>query len=459
MTDIAEMTGAGLNDNLVDPTPEPAEGTFLPRDDDTPAPVVTAGSDVPALSAIAAGNGLDRRNVLGGLAAAAAAGLVSSALPGRLAFAGTPGDSIVVLFLRGAYDGMSLLAPIGDHHYKKARPRLALPASIGLPADRMFAWNPQAVQLHNLFQRGQLAPIVGVASPAATRSHFEAMERMESCSYAASPQRSGWLDRYAEGIGARQVFSSVALGGLVPRSMTGAAPELTMRSLDAFDVSVVGQRKRFLNAVRGLQHASRGPAANAMLAGLAAVDRVDPLKGRRSVGYPDTSLGRALHDVATLVRANLGLRVATVDAGGWDMHVGLGNSAGNNGGSFGRQAADLSLSIGAFVKDLGAAWQRTTLVVMSEFGRRVAENGSGGLDHGHGNMWLVAGGRIRGGKVYGRWPGLAPSRLDDGDLAGRVDHRSVLAEVISRRGGASARTVGAALPGAPSTRLGFTDPR
>jgi uncharacterized protein (DUF1501 family) len=437
-----------------DLTPDP--GTFLPRDDDLPAPVVTGEHGTSALAAVAAHTGLTRRGLLGGLASAAATGLVSGALPSRLAFAESAGDTVVVLFLRGAYDGMSLLAPVGDPYYRKARPTLALPASAGLLADRMFAWNKKAPQLYSLYRRGQLAPIVGVASPAATRSHFEAMERMESCSYAASSQRSGWLDRYAEGIGARKVFSSVALGGLVPRSMTGSAPELTMRSIDTFDAPTWGNRKAFLAAVRALQHGAPGPAADAMLAGLTAVDRVQPLKGRKAAGYPDSSLGRALEDVATLIRAGLGLRVATVDAGGWDMHVNLGKAAGNGGGRFGPQAADLSLAIGAFVHDLGAAWKRTTLVVMSEFGRRVAENGSGGLDHGHGNLWLVAGGSIRGGKVYGRWPGLAPRSLDDGDVAGTTDHRTVLAEVLSRRGGASARTVARALPGAPSARLGFS---
>lgn len=437
---------------------QPAAGTFLPRDDDAPAPIVAAEHDsVPALTALSAG--LSRRGLLGGLASAAAAGLVTAALPSRLAFAESSGDAVVVLFLRGAYDGLSLLAPIGDPAYAKARPALALPASAGLRLDRMFAWNPKAPQLHSLYRSGQLAPIIGVASPAATRSHFEAMERMESCSYSSLPQRSGWLDRFAEGIGARKVLSSVALGGLVPRSLTGTAPELTMRSVASFDAPHVGNRTAFLNSVRALQKTTPGAAADAMLAGLDAVDRVQPLKGRATAGYPDSSLGRALADVATLLRANVGLRVATVDAGGWDMHVGLGSAAGINGGGFGSQAADLSQAVGAFSKDLGPAWKRTTLVIMSEFGRRVAENGDGGLDHGHGNLWLIAGGGVRGGKVYGRWPGLAPSQLDDGDLAGTTDHRAVLAEVISRRGGASARTVATALPGAPSARLGFTLPR
>ena len=448
---------------MTDPmsTLRPADGTFLPRDDDAPAPLIGADPHVavPALPTIAGSTGLSRRGLLTGLASAAAAGFVTAALPSRLAFAETPGDTIVVLFLRGAYDGMSLLAPLGDPGYRKARPSLALPASAGLPMDRMFAWNPKAPQLHSLYRSGQLAPILGVASPAATRSHFEAMERMESCSYAASTERSGWLDRFAEGIGARQVLSSVALGGLVPRSLTGTAPEITMRSVDSFDATVVGDRTAFLSAVRGLQKATPGAASDAMLSGLDAVDRVQAHKNRPVSGYPDSSLGRALADVATLIRANLGLRVATVDAGGWDMHVGLGAAAGTSGGNFGLQAADLSQSVGAFVKDLGGAWKRTTLVVMSEFGRRVAENGDGGLDHGHGNMWLVAGGGIRGGKVYGRWPGLAPSQLDDGDLAGTVDHRAVLAEVIARRGGASAGTVASALPGAPTARLGFAIPR
>lgn len=424
-------------------------GTFCDRDDEQPY-AHTAGTE----AADVCESSVSRRGLLHGLGALAGAGLLEAALPGRLAFATTtPQSRVVVLFLRGACDTLSLLAPIGDPHYASARPTLALSARRGLAISRTFAFHPDAKGLKHLYDAGHLAPVVAVAAPHPTRSHFEATERMETSSYQSSAVRTGWLDRYAEASGLRGTFSSVALGGNVPRSLTGSASELVLSSIDGYRFPSRGRETTFLQALRTL-NADSSAVSRGMRTALDASATLQRLRGRALGAYPNSPLGRSLHDVATLVRARLPLQVATIDAGGWDMHVNLGAGAGVDGGWMGRQVSDLSGALAAFAADLGSEWARTTVVVMSEFGRRVAENSSKGVDHGHGSTWLVAGGRVRGGRLHGTWPTLAPSALDEGDVAGRVDHRQVLAEVLSHAG-ASARTVATSLPGAPAARLGL----
>lgn len=395
-----------------------------------------------------------RRSVLQGAGVLAGVGLLGSALP---ADAARPTSRLVVVFLRGGLDGLSLLAPLGDRYYAAARPTLALPASKAIEVDRLWGWHPDASGLAQLFRRRELAPVVAVADPDATRSHFEAIERLETCSSATAPLRTGWLDRYAAhagiGGGFGSGFGAVAMSSLVPRSLTGTSPELAVPSVDGFRVRTRGDQQRFLAALRAVNSGSSG-ASTRMRTGLDAAAVLARLHGRPLGRYPASPLGHALHDVATMVRSGLPVQLATVDAGGWDMHSGLGADAGI-GGWMGRQVRDLSRSVHAFAADLGREWARTTVVVLSEFGRQVAENHNGGLDHGAGATWLVAGGRVRGGRVHGGWPTLRPAVLDDGAVPGRVDPQQVLAEVLRDGCGASARAVRAAVPGAPAARLGL----
>jgi uncharacterized protein (DUF1501 family) len=388
-----------------------------------------------------------RRGLLQGAGALAGIGLLGSALPAEAA---RPTSRLVVVFLRGGLDGLSLLAPLGDRHYAAARPTIALPASRAIDVDRLWGWHPEAARLAQLFRRRQLAPVVAVAASSRVRSHFEAMERLETCSSAKAPLRTGWLDRYAEAAGVTGAFGSVAVTGVVPRSLAGGQPELMVPTVDGFQVRTRGNSAAFLSALRTL-NADPGAGAR-MRTAMDAAAALGKLKGRPLGAYPASPLGRALHDVATMVRAGLAVQVATVDAGGWDMHSALGKHA---GGWMGQQVRDLSLSLGAFADDLGREWARTTVLVVSEFGRQVAENHDGGVDHGVGATWLVAGGRVRGGRVHGGWPTLRPSALDDGAVAGRVDPRQVLAEVLRDGCGASARAVRTAVPGAPAARLGL----
>ena len=392
---------------------------------------------------------LTRRGLLQGAGALAGVGLLGGALP---ADAARPASRLVVVFLRGGLDGLSLLAPLGDPRYADARPTLALPPSRALEVDRLWGWHPDASGLAALFRRRQLAPVVAVADPGASRSHFEAMEQLETCSADGRPLRTGWLDRYSDAAGLTGTFGSVTTSGVLPRALSGSAPELAVPSLDGFAARTRGDRAAFLNALRAV-NANGSEASTRMRTALGAADRLAALRGRPLGRYPGSPLGRALHDVATMVRAGLGLHVAAVDAGGWDMHSGLGKGAGVDGGWMGTQLRDLSRSLHAFADDLGRHWAGTTVLVMSEFGRQVAENHDGGLDHGTGATWLVAGGRVRGGQVLGSWPTLRT--LADGAVPGRVDPRQVLAEVLRDGCGAPARAVAAAVPGVGAQRLGL----
>ncbi len=392
---------------------------------------------------------VSRRALLQGAGGLAGAALLGTA---ATAHAADPDTRLVVVFLRGGLDGLSLLAPIGDPGYAKARPSLALPASQARRVDRLWGWHPDASGLATLYARGQLAPVVAVAEERATRSHFEAMERLETCSSPTATYRTGWLDRYAEAAGFAGTFDAVARGGLLPRALAGRAPELLVPQVDGFGVRTRGEPLAFLSALASL-NADGSDAGRRMRTAMAAARRLSPLAGRALGSYPDSALGRGLHDVATMLRAGLPLHVATVDGGGWDMHEGLGRHAGMGGGWMGRQVRDLSRALSAFATDLGHDWARTTVVVMTEFGRQVVENANGGLDHGCATTWLVAGGRVRGGRVVGAWPTL--TSLDDGAVPGRVDPRQVMAEVLADGCGASAATVRAAVPGAPTARLGL----
>jgi uncharacterized protein (DUF1501 family) len=406
-------------------------------------------------TAVPATAGLSRRTLLQGAGALGGAALLSAVAPPRVALAATaPSSRLVVVFLRGGVDGLSLLAPVGDPDYAAARPTLALPTARALPVDRFWGWHPDAAELASMYRAGQLAPVVAVAEPGATRSHFEAMERLETCSSASVPRRTGWLDRYAGAVGLSDTFSSVAVGGLVPRALNGPTPELVVPSVDGFGVRTRGSAPDFLRALRTV-NGGTGTADVLMRNAMDASARLAPLKRRPLGRYPASQLGRGLHDVATMMRGGLPVQVAAVDGGGWDMHVGLGARAGVDGGWMGRQVQDLSRSLSAFAADLGPLWKSTTVVVLSEFGRQVVENRSGGVDHGCATTWLVAGGAVRGGQVLGSWPTLRPATLDDGAVPGRVDPRQVLAEVLANGCGASANAVRAAVPDAPGGTLGL----
>ncbi|BCJ56567.1 hypothetical protein Asp14428_80420 [Actinoplanes sp. NBRC 14428] len=388
---------------------------------------------------------LTRRGVLGrGLAAGAAgalAGLAGEGLSTQLAFAaGTyTGDTLVVLSLRGGFDGLSAIAPIGDADYYRARPSIALPKSQAIGGNAMFGLHPALAPLLPLWKNGSLAAVHAVGQPNPTRSHFAAMEEMERAA-AGTSVRSGWLDRMLGVSGATGPLAGVSLGSAMPaRLLAGPAADISMPAIDGFTVAGESAKRPMAAALRRMyqsapdQLAAPALAAHSALTATASV-RATPYTPANGAVYPKTPLGTALRDVARLVKARAGLVAAAVDSGDWDMHEGLGTAV--KGQRMYDNLAATANALAAFAADLGPdGMASVTVVTVSEFGRRVAENASKGVDHGHGNAMLLLGGGVRGGTVYANWPGLAPGALIDGDLAATTDYRAVIGEILQKRCG------------------------
>jgi len=395
--------------------------------------------------------GYSRRTVLKGAGVIAGAAVGSSLLPARYAFADGPGsaagDVLVVLSLRGGFDGLSAVVPGNDPDYRRLRPGIGVPAASLVPLDGTFGLHPALAPLKALYDAGSLALVHAVGSPDPTRSHFEAQREMERSAFGA-PVPGGWLDRYLAATGAGGAFSGVARGSMLPLSLSGPVPALAMSSLKDYTLSAwSGYRADYSRALAGLQAGVSHPAAGMAAATLGSLDTMaavtaNPYVSANGAVYDDTDISRAFRDLAQLIRARVGLRVACLDMGNWDMHKGLGRV---DSGWMTNQLRDLGRGLAAFAADTGLAG--VTVVTLSEFGRRAQENGSGGLDHGHGNAMFVLGGGVQGGRVYGQWPGLSAGALDQGDLAGTTDFRVVLGELLADRCGAGANVLGQVFPG------------
>jgi uncharacterized protein (DUF1501 family) len=408
--------------------------------------------------------GLSRRGFLTGLGltgAAVAAGPVYASAVFAAAPATYTGDTLVVLSLRGGLDGLSVVAPVGDPDYARLRPGIAVPVSTGLPTgDRRFALHPALAPLMPLWDAGAFGAVHAVGTPDASRSHFQAQEELERAAPGSSI-RTGWLDRV---MGQRPLsgspFQTVQMGSGSPKPLlAGPAPELAARSLKDFTLAGSWAGPRFAAATAALHRGSTLPWARPALGTLGALDRTAAaVKADRGPAhgavYPKGELGNALRDVALLIKAKVGLQAITLDMGNWDMHSGLGKAG---TGWMANQLGSVAKALAAFATDIGpAALARTSLVTMSEFGRRAKENGSGGVDHGHGNVVLFLGGGLKGGVVHGQWPGLTDAALDRGDLAGTTDYRDVLAELLRERCGQ--RSLSGVFPGFTPRPLGITTP-
>ncbi|WP_067501017.1 DUF1501 domain-containing protein [Actinoplanes sp. TFC3] len=388
---------------------------------------------------------LTRRGLLGrGVAiggAAALTGLVGEGLSTRLAYAsGTyTGDTVVVLSLRGGFDGLSAIAPIGDPGYYQARPSIAVPKSSVIAGNTMFGLNPALAPLLPLWNAGNLAAVHAVGQPNPTRSHFAAMEEMERAA-AGTSVRSGWLDRMLGMSGATGPLAGVSVGNAMPaRLLAGPSTDVSMTSIDGFTLAGEAAKRPMAAALRAMYSDAPDLLAGPALAAGAALTATTSLRASAyapasGAVYPKTPAGAALRDVARLIKANTGLVAAAVDSGDWDMHEGLGTAV--KGQRMYDNLAEVSSALAAFATDLGpAGMANVTVVTVSEFGRRVAENASRGVDHGHGNAMLLMGGGIKGGTVYSKWPTLAPAALADGDLAATTDYRSVIGEILQKRCG------------------------
>lgn len=350
---------------------------------------------------------------------------------------------LVCLFQRGAVDGLNMVVPHGDRLYYEARPRIAIPQRDVVDLDGYFGLHPRLVGLKTLWDNKSLAVIPAAGSPDATRSHFDAQDYMESGTPGRKATADGWLNRLCahDREHLRTPFRAVAFGPRLPRILAGAVPSLAVQDLQTFGVRAPeaggGKVTRafedlYAGAATGVLASSSQEAFEAVQ----LLQRANPAQYQPSGGatYPRGRLGAALRQIAQLIKADVGLEVAFADATGWDTHVNQGASD----GQLATRLADFGDALAAFARDMGDGLRDVVVVTMSEFGRTIHENGSLGTDHGHATAMLVLGGPVNGGKVLGRWPGLAAAaRFEGRDVAVTTDFRDLFGEVLTRHMGAS----------------------
>jgi len=369
----------------------------------------------------------------------------------RLAFAparsGVRGDVLVVVFLRGAADGLNMVVPHGEPTYYTNRPTLAIPrpddrrapdTSRAVDLEGFFGLHPAMAPLLPAWQAGHLAVVHACGAPDDSRSHFKAMELMERGLADLGGPASGWINRHLASLdtGNTSPLRAIGFGEAAPRSLRGVIPVSALRSIAEFHLGgepeIAGMLKGGLAGLYSGDDLLAGIGRETLRI-LETVEQLDPQGYRPSAGqpaYPAGDFGAALRQVAMLVRAEVGLEVAAIDLGGWDTHFAQGASDGLMAGLL----ADLAGGLSALHADLADHLSQLTVVVMTEFGRRVQENASLGTDHGHGSLMLLLGGSVEGGKVHGSWPGLSQGQLfGPGDLAVTTDYREVLAEVCRKR--------------------------
>jgi uncharacterized protein (DUF1501 family) len=370
------------------------------------------------------------------------------------------GKVLVAVFQRGAVDGLSMVMPHGDPGYASVRPSIGLkPPKPGeseraIDLDGFFALHPSLAPLVPLWESRALALVHSCGSPDTTRSHFDAQDYMESGTPGIKSTPDGWLARAIRTRSKRaSPFRAVAMGPALPRTLQGDVGAISMQSIERFDVRAGGDpsaRQSFEalyeQGVRDLLHGTGRETFEAVkMLRSANAARIAPAHGAE---YPRGPFGEAMRQIAQLVKADVGLEVAFADMQGWDTHVGQGAER----GQLALRLREFGGALAAFARDLGDKMADVIVITMSEFGRTVAENGNRGTDHGHATAMLVLGGGVRGGRAYGRWPGLAPDQLFEGrDLAVTTDFRSLFTEVAARHLGVAASPLFPGFAAAPAS--------
>jgi uncharacterized protein (DUF1501 family) len=343
---------------------------------------------------------------------------------------------LITIFQRGAVDGLNMIVPFGERAYYDARPTLAIArpgssADGAVDLDGFFGLHPRLAPLEPLFRARQLAIVHACGSPDATRSHFDAQDYMETATPGVKSTQDGWLNRYlhAREHQAATPFRAVALCPQLPRALQGTEPALAIGQIAQFGIRGELSPSSFESEYAAaadtvLRSTGRDAFAAVRMLKVANPAQYTPANGAE---YPRSAFGQALRQIAQLVKADVGLEIAFAESGNWDHHV-------NEGAAVGQLATrldDLARGIAALVRDLGDRMADVVVLTMSEFGRAVTENGNRGTDHGHGNAMMILGGPVRGGKVYGRWPGLArEQRFEGRDLSVTTDFRAVFSEVV-----------------------------
>ena len=367
---------------------------------------------------------------------------------------------LVAIFQRGAADGLNTVVPFGDASYYSLRPSIAIPAPsarsglsgrTAIDLDGFFALHPSLAGLKPLFDARHLAILNAAGSPDSTRSHFDAQDYMETAAPGFRGTSSGWLNRYLDSAPEAEAtpFRAVALAPRMPLTFAGPAPALAMNDVQAFRLrtlsgpdgasgaaGAMGIAGAFESMYASTSDPLLGRTAHEMFEAAAMLERLRTTDYQPSNGvqYPNGRLGNSLRQVAQLIKSDVGLEIAFADVSGWDHHVNEGAVEGQLANSL-KQFGD---ALAAFHQDMGERMSDVLVLSMTEFGRAARENGNRGTDHGHAAVMFALGGPVKGGKVYGPWPGLAPDQLYEGrDLALTTDFRDVFAEVAVRHLGAT----------------------
>ena len=367
---------------------------------------------------------------------------------------------LVVIFQRGAADGLNIVVPHGERAYYGMRPSINIPRKDVLDLDGFFGLHPALASLQPIWNQRHLAIVHAAGSPDPTRSHFDAQDFMESGTPGLKATPDGWLNRALHSLPASEdkaAFRAIALGPALPRILTGPERAVAVNNIKDFGV---GGRNPNATPIANTFEAMYDQSVDSVLHGtgqetfdaVKMLKAADPSKYKPAAGaeYPRGRFGDSLRQLAQLIKANLGVQVAFADIGGWDHHVNEGSTQ----GQIANVLRDFSQALAAFWTDLGDFGEDTVVVTMSEFGRTARENGNRGTDHGHANVMFVMGGPVKGGQVYGRWPGLEQSQLYEGrDLEVTTDFRRVLGEAVAKHLGNS--RLEQVFPGFESSSAGF----
>ena len=388
---------------------------------------------------------LSRRNFLGAMAATGTAAATTSVFGEALlqaSYGAAPGGNVlVVLSFRGGIDGLGVVVPHGDPAYASARPNVKVPTASLLAKDAMFGLHPELAPLTWAWNSGELGVVNAVGLPVPNRSHFLATELVEDADPTSSVRR-GWVNRMVGLNPSPLPADAVALGSSTPSTMVeGPAPSVSAKDLKS--ISLAGTEgggdgaARRTQSLRTMWAGTSGALGAGFTSAYSTASKLGTLGAAPytpevayPMSWPGTDLSRALIDAARLIKADLGTQVITVDFGGWDMHSDYGTL---EWGRMQNQLGAFAASLSAFLQDLGPLRSRVTVATISEFGRRLEENGNRGLDHGWGNMMLLAGAGVKGGKYHGSWPGLSHGDKRDDDLAVTTDYRQVLGEIVHKR--------------------------
>jgi uncharacterized protein (DUF1501 family) len=357
---------------------------------------------------------------------------------------------LIAIFQRGAVDGLNMVVPYGEADYYRVRRSIAIPrpgsANGAIDLDGFFGLHPGLAPLKPYWDNRSLAIVHACGSPDATRSHFDAQDYMETATPGVKSTRDGWLNRYLQNADAeRNPLRGVAITRQMPRSLQGTAPSLALGNVSDFRLRGDMTAQRQIESVYANDAVLGGAAAEAFEAmRVLRSSSTAAYRPAAGVSYPRSPFGQAMQEIARLAKADVGLEIAFAESNNWDHHVNEGAATGQIAG----RLSDLAGGLAALAADLGERLSDTVILTMSEFGRAVAENGNGGTDHGHGNAMMIVGGPVRGGQVYGQWPGLEENdRFEGRDLAVTTDFRAVFSEIVSRHLGGSAATLGRVFPG------------